>query len=341
MAALLITSMFPSIALASSLSGKRDEARKVKAAILANQRALDVATAEHNRAFDGAEILGVKMAQTSRRLEVTEKDLQQAQSVLNSRLADFYKLGDMGMLEVVLGASDFNELLVRIDFVTRIARHDAQTVKSVSELRSKLSRQKQSLTAAKKKQDALVKRARETKGEIERRLRAQAAQYKNLQATIARLQQEASRRRIVVSRGGTRILRINGFVFPVAGPHSFSNDFGNPRSGGRSHKGIDIFALRGTPTVAAVSGTIFNAHSYESGLGGITLWIRGNDGRTYYYAHLSRLAVGNGARVSAGQVVGYVGDTGNARGGSPHLHFEIHEGGRAINPYPILRAADG
>ncbi len=123
------------------------------------------------------------------------------------------------------------------------------------------------------------------------------------------------------------------WVCPVQGPRAFSNDWGQPRSGGRRHQGNDILSPRGTPVVASVSGTV-RAHS--SSLGGLSYYLNGDDGNTYFGTHLDSLSGASG-RVAQGAVLGTVGDSGNARGGPTHLHFEIHPGGGApVNPYPTL-----
>jgi hypothetical protein len=125
---------------------------------------------------------------------------------------------------------------------------------------------------------------------------------------------------------------------PVAGPVTFRDDFGEPRSGGRTHKGNDLFAAYGTPIVAIESGVIFQAGATPRGLGGIDIWLRGDSGTTYYHAHDSANVVAASQRVTVGQVIGYVGDTGNAQGGPSHLHFELHPGGgAAIDRYPTIR----
>jgi murein DD-endopeptidase MepM/ murein hydrolase activator NlpD len=121
---------------------------------------------------------------------------------------------------------------------------------------------------------------------------------------------------------------------PVQGPRAFSNDWGDPRSGGRRHQGNDILAPRGTAVVASVGGSV---RRHNSGMGGLSYYLSGDDGNTYYGAHLDSYVGGSG-RVSQGTVIGYVGNSGNARGGPPHLHFEIHPGGgRPVNPYSTLR----
>ena len=120
---------------------------------------------------------------------------------------------------------------------------------------------------------------------------------------------------------------------PVQGPRAFTNDWGQPRSGGRRHQGTDILSPRGTPVVASVGGTV---RGHNSSLGGISYYLNGDDGNTYFGTHLDSLSGASG-RVSQGTVLGYVGNTGNARGGPTHLHFEIHPGGGgAVNPYPTL-----
>ena len=131
-------------------------------------------------------------------------------------------------------------------------------------------------------------------------------------------------------------------VFPVGGAHSFADDFGAPRHQGR-HEGVDIMAERGTPLLAVDNGSIVRMSSSESGLAGISLWLERADGTQYFYAHMNAIAEGLavGSRVGVGQVIGSVGNTGDARYGAPHLHFELHPGGGdAADPYPHLAAVD-
>lgn len=124
----------------------------------------------------------------------------------------------------------------------------------------------------------------------------------------------------------------SGIVCPVAGPHAFADTWGAARSGGRSHEGVDMMAPSGTPLVAVESGF---AEFKTTRLGGNSVWVNGNSGTRYFYAHLSAWE-GSSRNVSQGEVIGYVGATGNTT--ANHLHFELRPGGRAVNPYPYVRA---
>jgi murein DD-endopeptidase MepM/ murein hydrolase activator NlpD len=142
-----------------------------------------------------------------------------------------------------------------------------------------------------------------------------------------------------------------GLTIPVAGVlrSELKDTYGAARSGGRSHKGVDIFAKAGTPVVAAAEGVIVKRDS--NAVGGISVYQRGSDARTiYYYAHLHgyRPGLKEGDLVRPGDVIGYVGSTGNVSG-SPHLHFSIHTvtdpnrwwKGRDLNPYDLLVPDEG
>jgi murein DD-endopeptidase MepM/ murein hydrolase activator NlpD len=125
----------------------------------------------------------------------------------------------------------------------------------------------------------------------------------------------------------------SGMACPMRGSYSFANTWGAPRSGGRSHQGVDMISPNGTPIVAVESGSVLFK---TTNLGGNSVWLTGNSGTKYFYAHLSGWE-GSSRTVSRGEVIGYNGSTGNA--GIPHLHFEVHpNGGAAVNPYPYVRA---
>lgn len=130
-------------------------------------------------------------------------------------------------------------------------------------------------------------------------------------------------------------------LFPVEGKDekAIQSFWGAPRDGGaRKHEGNDIFASKGTPLLALTDGEI--TRLTNTGIGGNTVWLydRERDLR-YYYAHLDEQLVRQGQRVQRGDVVGTVGNTGNARTTPPHLHFGIYDNG-AIDPYPFLQNAD-
>lgn len=131
-------------------------------------------------------------------------------------------------------------------------------------------------------------------------------------------------------------------VMPVEGVRweDLQDSFGDPRSGGRRHRGIDIFAPRWTGVLAVTDGALTSMA--VGGLAGRSLWLVGDDGRSYFYGHIQAWAAGTeeGLTVVPGDLIAYVGNSGNAARTPTHLHFEVHERGRAINPYSVLASAE-
>ncbi len=153
-----------------------------------------------------------------------------------------------------------------------------------------------------------------------------------------------------IERGATvtapakRLRRVGGVMFPM-GPEprcDILDNFGDARSGGRSHEGVDILATLGQEVYAVADGVLVTQADASASLSGNAWGLVADENGTYYFfAHLSRFAEGLklGDRVRRGQVIGYVGDTGNPGPGNYHLHFEVHPGGQraaAVDPLPLL-----
>jgi peptidoglycan LD-endopeptidase LytH len=120
----------------------------------------------------------------------------------------------------------------------------------------------------------------------------------------------------------------------------FVDSWGNARSGGRRHQGIDIFAAKDTPVLSTTSGLVMRVGTNK--LGGQVVWILGPGLERHYYAHLNRYgAIRAGDRIEAGAIIGYAGNSGNARGGPVHLHYGIYRNGAPQNPYPRLASGPG
>jgi murein DD-endopeptidase MepM/ murein hydrolase activator NlpD len=203
----------------------------------------------------------------------------------------------------------------------RAAREDLDV--STAALERRLEQQSGAVAALRKQRAA-------AQAEVNRLAAAQRA----LEAKKAAAARKAGKPAASRGAGGPSSFAATGaWMCPVQGPVAFSNDWGQPRSGGRRHQGTDMLSPRGTPVVANVGGSV---SPHNSSLGGISYYLRGDDGNTYFGTHLDSLS-GVSGRVAQGTVIGRVGNTGNARGGPTHLHFEIHPGGGgAVNPYPTL-----
>lgn len=294
--------------------------------VRASQTALNQVVVEYEREQDRFTQLAGEILSAQRRQETLDAELRGAQAAMDKRASAVYRAERIGVVSVLLEARSFSEFLTAFDFLQSVTRQDTKAMMRVRDLRAQAVILRTELETQKVEQQKLIGQLARKRSEVDRLLAAAAVEFRGIQAEIDKRKQ--------------------GFAFPVRPPYSYTDSYGAPRMEGTSyyhrHEGTDIFAVNGTPIIAAVDGIIENVGT--ASLGGIKLWLRSpGDNWTYYYAHLSGYAGGirNGLRVKKGDVLGYVGNTGNARGTPPHLHFETHvPSGAATNPYPILRRVD-
>lgn len=361
--------------LKEKLAQKQAELNEVYAIYVEFQDELNVLAEKHNAAEIRMASIDNAINSVENEISLAEKDLSIAQSQLATRLVELYKnnySSTPSYLEVLFEESDFVGILERFSMMGRLADQDQDLFDQVAKYLGKSEGRQAELEEKKQAQSEVVAEIQELEAEMSEKFATSSDEYERLVSQVLELREEVRRAeeaaRLAAERAAAAkaaaaaaaakaaasakrhtsssnysggVVQSGAFVFPVQGPHSFIDSWGAPRSGGRTHKGTDILASQGTPVVACVSGTISRTNPSDTGLGGITVWLKGNNGISYYYAHLDGIAAGihSGLSVSAGQLLGWVGHTGNA-GSCNHLHFCMYTSAGASNPYATLRAND-
>lgn len=312
--------------------GAKSEVAQLKDKLAALRKESQRAGDAYSKAYWKLDATNAELAKTNAQLAKTKEKLAKASGRLGTHVAEMYRQGDVDYVALLLTSETLDDMLVRLEYVSRIGQQDAEVVAEVKGLQADLTAQKKSIEDVKATQAKEAKSLKSKADALGKKLKGVQSEYdavqKKLAAAIAK--QNGGR-----SGGSTRYpAGPNGMVFPVQGSYYYADTWGAARSGGRTHKGTDIMAPTGTKCVAVLSGTVRAKHN---SLGGNTIWLTADNGWQFYYAHLSRYARTSG-RVEAGEVIGYVGSSGNASASAPHLHFEIHpNGGAAVNPYPYLK----
>ncbi|HUR50332.1 MAG TPA: peptidoglycan DD-metalloendopeptidase family protein [Acidimicrobiales bacterium] len=303
--------------------------------VAAAQRRANAAAARYAQAVGALAAIEHKTTELQAKTDRTSAELAGLESQVRQFAVRQYVSG--GSEIAWLEAEDVTRAARTQAMIRFVRLGDTDAIDRYEALVEDLSVEKAALARATEARKGAVAKLRNEQAAAERELaRLQEIQRK---AEAERKRREAASRssrspaRPAASGGAARVIGSGNWICPVQGSRSFTNDWGFPRSGGRRHQGTDIMSPRGTPVVASVAGTV---RHHNSGLGGLSYYLSGKDGNTYFGTHLSGYAA-SGA-VAAGTVVGYVGNSGNASGGAPHLHFEIHPGGGGpTNPYPTLR----
>ncbi len=295
------------------------------------------------------------IVQRQQEIEQAKARLQATQENLDSRARAAYEIGSGSSLEFLLGSTSLTDLGDRLEIMDRAAASDEDLINRIEDQKTRLIAKRTALERLKRallgqrdellehrsalmdklsEAEAVYRSVVEAKADAERLVKEleEKRRQEILEARRERLRQLQLLQEQRGAQGQGGAIAGSFMTCPVDHPHTYIDDFGFPRQGHR-HQGNDLFAPYGTPVRAPFPGTAVDS---SNGIGGTAVKVYGEGGYVYN-AHLSE--IGQLGPVEAGTIIGRVGSTGNARGTSPHNHFEWHPGGGdAVNPYPYLNA---
>ncbi len=324
-----------------------------RAQIADAQRALDQATAAYSVAEAKLAEIQDQLSEAKATVDETRDRLDGLLDQLGDHVRVAYVNGPGTTLSAIFTGGDFNEFSDRVYVLDRLAAVDQGLVSRTSDARQELEWRQEDLAALTGEQEQALEDLEQKKQEVAAKIDQLNAELEDLeqryreQLAAERAAERAAEKAAAQAAeestggggggggGGDTPPPSGGSPFqacPVAGANSFTDSWGDPRSGGRTHEGTDMMAAKGTPIAAAQSGSV--SHGGDP-LGGITATVTASNGDRTYYAHMNGYSNASDS-VSAGTIIGYVGDTGNAAG-TNHLHFGYYPGGgAAVNPYPYL-----
>ena len=303
------------------------------------QKELDATTARIEELRTDQDNLRGRILVIDARIDEIEESSGELRDRVVARARSLYMGGATGMIESLLSARTIAELSAEIDYATTVSDTDtllfvrySRIAEELRVLRTEAETRAQELARVESSLDEetaeLQERFADAQDDYEalkKRLAAQAARAEQAETTVSAPSAPAA---------PAPDLPRGSMTCPVDGPHSFIDSWGFPRSGGRSHEGTDIMAAEGTSVVAITDGTI--TYSGYGSSAGNWIILSGDDGNGYWYMH-NRENLVSGGHVRVGEQIATVGNTGNASGGAPHVHFEYHPGGGGpVNPYPML-----
>jgi murein DD-endopeptidase MepM/ murein hydrolase activator NlpD len=361
----LVVAIAPAGAQTPSLAEAESQANAAADRVAEARVRADAASAAFLAAESSLEQVEVKLAQLQASVDEKKVELDRLKEDLKNFAVYRYTSGGTEDSASMFSSSDVNEAVAKEALATLVGDRKVDVIDRVKNAQAQFEAESVKLAAQQKQQKQLTEEMAKQSDIVAKQLAALQSELDGLNAIVSGLKEEERQRirtaALARAREAARLAEEERqrkaaedaarraaeppaaaapaaagpgqIVCPVPGA-AFSNSWGQARSGGRAHKGVDMIAARGTRTYAPVTGDV----SFGSdGLGGLSWYLWGDDGNFYYGTHLSAFGPRAG-RVNAGELIGYVGRTGNAS--IDHLHFEIHIGrrGNQVNPYPYVAA---